>query len=183
MRYDSDRIRELNPLSEQLRLYGVEVDRKGFARCPFHSEKTASFRVYPDGTFHCFGCHAHGDVISFVMKMEDIGFSDACARLDRDITYAEQRKIERAGRERKNSQTARERAEAEYFSAFDNRKDNEDKISLFKPIGPDADPGATFLYFLGRRSELEYRLDCAEIELYKTKNPRLYAEEKVKPCR
>lgn len=176
MKYDSDRIRELNPLSNELVRYGIEVDRKGFARCPFHSEKTASFRVYPDGTFHCFGCHAYGDVISFVMKMENLGFSDACARLDRDISYSEQRKIERARRERESSQTAREQAQTRYWAAFDAWKDNEDNISLFKPIGPDAEPGATFLYFLGCRSELEYRFDCAEIELYKTKNPRHYAE-------
>lgn len=170
MKYDSDRIRELNPLSEQLKLYGVEVDRKGFARCPFHTEKTASFRVYPDGTFHCFGCHTYGDVITFVMRMENLGFKEACARLDRDITYAEQRKIERARRERESREKAREQAEAEYFSAFDAWKDNEDKISLFKPLDPDTKPGAMFLYFLGRRSELEFLLDCAEINLYKAVN-------------
>ncbi len=37
------------------------------ACCPFHGEKTPSFYVYDDH-FHCFGCGAHGDVISFAMQ-------------------------------------------------------------------------------------------------------------------
>lgn len=46
--------------------------------CPFHSEKTASFTVYTkDGHYHCFGCGAGGDVITFVMKMENLDYRDA----------------------------------------------------------------------------------------------------------
>jgi DNA primase len=41
--------------------------------CPFHSEKTASFTVSPDkNIFYCFGCHAGGDVITFVAKAENL---------------------------------------------------------------------------------------------------------------
>jgi DNA primase len=44
-------------------------------RCPFHQDHTPSFVVYPaTGTFHCFGCRAHGDVISFVRAMEHLSF-------------------------------------------------------------------------------------------------------------
>ena len=35
--------------------------------CPFHDEKTPSFKVYSDH-FHCYGCGAHGDIITFVMR-------------------------------------------------------------------------------------------------------------------
>lgn len=46
--------------------------------CPFHSEKTPSFTVYPqDNSFYCFGCGAGGDQISFVMKMEHLDYPDA----------------------------------------------------------------------------------------------------------
>ncbi|WP_439594436.1 DNA primase [Falsiroseomonas sp.] len=48
--------------------------------CPFHGEKTPSFYVYDDH-FHCFGCGAHGDAISFVMRAEGQAFPEAVERL------------------------------------------------------------------------------------------------------
>ncbi len=48
--------------------------------CPFHGEKTPSFYVYDDG-YHCFGCGAHGDAISFVMQSQGLPFMDAIAQL------------------------------------------------------------------------------------------------------
>jgi DNA primase len=46
--------------------------------CPFHHEKTPSFFVFTDtASFHCFGCGAGGDVISFIMKIENLGYMDA----------------------------------------------------------------------------------------------------------
>ncbi len=48
--------------------------------CPFHNEKTPSFYVYEDG-YHCFGCGAHGDAISFVMQIEGRGFPEAVQSL------------------------------------------------------------------------------------------------------
>ncbi len=45
------------------------------ALCPFHKEKTPSFYVNPvRQIFHCFGCHAGGDVIRFVMEYERLDF-------------------------------------------------------------------------------------------------------------
>jgi len=46
--------------------------------CPFHKEKTGSFSVNPvKGIYYCFGCHEHGDVFDFVMKMDSISFPEA----------------------------------------------------------------------------------------------------------
>jgi DNA primase len=46
--------------------------------CPFHAEKTPSFHVHPDkGFFKCFGCDAHGDVINYLRRAENLTFPDA----------------------------------------------------------------------------------------------------------
>jgi DNA primase len=52
------------------------------ARCPFHEDHSPSFVVYP-GTrsFYCFGCGAHGDVLTFIMRAEGVGFREALNRL------------------------------------------------------------------------------------------------------
>lgn len=66
--------------------YGIDIDRHGFARCPFHHEKTASFKVYSgDRGYFCYGCHASGSVIDLVMKLFDVSAGDACRRLSDDF--------------------------------------------------------------------------------------------------
>jgi DNA primase len=50
------------------------------ACCPFHAERTPSFYVFADH-FHCFGCGAHGDAITFVMKTRGVSFPEAVAHL------------------------------------------------------------------------------------------------------
>ncbi len=54
--------------------------------CPFHNEKTPSFTVNDQkGFYHCFGCGAHGDVISFVMNTDGFAYPDAVQKLADDF--------------------------------------------------------------------------------------------------
>jgi DNA primase len=63
-------------VSDYVSLKQAGVTFKGL--CPFHSEKTPSFTVHRDKQFfHCFGCHAGGDVFSFVMLAERVPFPEA----------------------------------------------------------------------------------------------------------
>ena len=63
----------------------INLTRKGktwWACCPFHFEKTPSFAINEvEQYYHCFGCGASGDVISFVSKFETLDFYDACKKL------------------------------------------------------------------------------------------------------
>ena len=62
--------------------------------CPFHSEKTPSFTVFRDTrSFYCFGCGAGGDVISFVMRAENLEYREAVELLAKQagITIPEDR--------------------------------------------------------------------------------------------
>ncbi len=53
--------------------------------CPFHHEKTPSFHVEDDkGRYYCFGCHAKGDVVTFVMETESLSFREAVEMLARE---------------------------------------------------------------------------------------------------
>ncbi len=57
--------------------------------CPFHKEKTPSFKVEHARThYHCFGCGAHGDAIDFVSKLEKISFAEAVERLTGDSGHS-----------------------------------------------------------------------------------------------
>ena len=61
-------------ISERVKLSSSGSNAKGL--CPFHNESTPSFHVYDDH-YHCFGCAAHGDVITFVRKIHGFEFIEA----------------------------------------------------------------------------------------------------------
>ncbi len=68
--------------------------------CPFHSEKSPSFTVYTgDGHYYCFGCGAGGDVITFVMRMENLDYRAALDHLAAraGITLPEEDNREKGG--------------------------------------------------------------------------------------
>ena len=63
----------------------LDLKRRGrnyIGLCPFHSERTPSFTVSPDkGIFHCFGCHESGDLISFIIKIDNLTFIEAIEKI------------------------------------------------------------------------------------------------------
>jgi DNA primase len=56
--------------------------------CPFHTERTPSFTVTPDGNFYtCFGCGVSGDIYDFLMRIEGLEFPEAVEALARRSSY------------------------------------------------------------------------------------------------
>ena len=81
-------------VSEYLPLKRTGVNFVGL--CPFHNEKTPSFTVSEVKQFyHCFGCGEGGDVISFIMKMENLSFLEACEYLANKLGIPLEEKSER----------------------------------------------------------------------------------------
>ncbi len=117
--YLTEAIKDSVSFEKAASYYGLNFNRAGFALCPFHAEKTPSFKAFQDGG-HCFGCGWHGDVINFVRDMFGLTFpaalekinDDFCLALpiNRTLTLREQRDAQR----RHNELLAeRERREAE----------------------------------------------------------------------
>lgn len=83
MRLSEDFIAELkyrSDISEIAASY-MQLKRRGrnlVGLCPFHGEKTPSFNIYTEnGSFYCFGCGTGGDVITFIMKIENLDYMEA----------------------------------------------------------------------------------------------------------
>lgn len=70
-----------NPVEDMV-LSARKSGKKVMALCPFHKEKTPSFIIYEDNSWHCFGCGVYGSgAIDFVMKQNGLGFKQAIGKL------------------------------------------------------------------------------------------------------
>ena len=63
--------------------YGLKVNASGMALCPFHDEHSPSLKL--SRGFHCFGCGAQGDVITFVSRLFGIPPGEAAQKLSADF--------------------------------------------------------------------------------------------------
>ena len=81
-----DRLKATLTVRDVMSVYLPEnkINVKGFALCPFHSEKTPSLAVHPD-RYHCFGCGESGDIITLTQKLFNLSFKDSVAKLNKDF--------------------------------------------------------------------------------------------------
>lgn len=103
MSYFGDQVEQVKARTDLARLaerYCRKVVRAGdkhLALCCFHEERTPSLNLYEDGTYHCFGCGAHGDVVTMVCERDGVGFQEAIERLAKDAgVVLEDQKPQRA---------------------------------------------------------------------------------------
>lgn len=153
---------------EVMEYYGIPFNRRGFAKCPFHQEKTASLSVKND-YFKCFGCGQGGGVIDFVMLYFGIGFKDAVIKLNNDFNLglsdkkpslsqmAEYRKRERE-REQKRRIQLREREE--YLEIVRAYQYLQKAITKHKPTDQNPDQWhPVFVYAAQNLNRIENWLD------------------------
>lgn len=94
LQIDTDNLKKSAPIipyittfySDKIKLERYTNDG-AFAKCVFHEEDTASLMIYSNGTYKCFGCGAHGDIITLVEHMENVGFQDACTIIANNVGF------------------------------------------------------------------------------------------------
>ena len=158
--------------------YGIEINRKGFAKCPFHSEKTASLKFFPDGGFKCFGCGAAGSVIDFTMQLFDLGFRETVTKLDYDFNLglsgqkpSRKQRVETAKRIRENEEKERLRAQYELnmeniaHIACEGYLQCKEDIKRYAPKTEDEPWDDRFCLALKEITKYEYIYNLAQIEV------------------
>lgn len=104
---------------------GVKVRRNGFISCPFHSEKTASMKIYPD-SFYCFGCGKSGDIFDMEMQLAGCDFRTAFELLGggrkpswrATVVAAKAKRARQAAEEKRQADKLRIRSVNMYITAY-----------------------------------------------------------------
>ena len=135
--FDNKFIDELKAKNDIIDVVGkyVRLEQRGnnfWGKCPFHHEKTASFTVNGiEQFYYCFGCHKSGDVISFIMELESLDFSDAVKYLAErvkmplpEVNYDDEKVKEQ---KRKKSRTLELLKETALFYLSNLKKEGSDK--------------------------------------------------------
>ena len=126
-----------NPIEDVMSSY-VSLKRQGGNRvcnCPFHSEKTPSCTVFPSQQhFYCFGCQTGGDVITFIMKIENLDFVEAVEFLAKraGMEIPEQNGQEKYNSERRTRIYEMNRLSANYFYLCLVKGQNKAGINYFR---------------------------------------------------
>ena len=174
--YIKEQIKERVPLVELIERYTGEKIVRGKMRCPFHGERDASFTIYPNGTYYCFGCSESGDVITFVRRWFRLGFADALRRIDTDFslglfgrqTLTARRRAhteqERRQKERLERKRAEEQATARYWEMFDLVRHYETIIQNKRPTRSDEPLCPEFIDAITHIERAQYRLEELEQE-------------------
>jgi len=106
-----EEIKGLYSMKDILDRYGLpQPNRSGFICCPFHKEKTASMKIYKKD-YYCFGCGEHGDIFTFVQRMDGLTFREAFSALGGEYgdSFSSRLKIYQAQKKREMQRKAEER--------------------------------------------------------------------------
>ena len=142
---DVQRVREATDLVALIgrRVSLKRVGSRHVGLCPFHTEKTPSFSVNgSEGFYHCFGCKASGDAITFLRETENLDFADAVEQLaaaaNIELTY-DAPGAQRSNRHRKELLDLLERAARFYHERLMSSPDAGEARAYLRRRGYDRD--------------------------------------------
>ena len=168
----------------------VQLKRKGRlygGLCPFHSEKTPSFYVYPaPQSFYCFGCGVGGDVIHFVRRINSIDYTEAVKMLAARAGMPEPQEDDKTGRLRSRILSMNKEA-ARYFHACLNstveearqaraywrRRGLDDKTIVRFGLGYAPDDGQGLYQYLRDKGYNQQELDASGL-FKRSQSGRIY---------
>ncbi len=168
----------------------VQLKRKGrlySGLCPFHSEKTPSFYVYPDTqSFYCFGCGAGGSAVSFMQKMDNISYTEAVKLLGERAGMPAPTEDDKTGRLRgrilsMNKEAARffhaclnsTVEEARQTRAYWRRRGLDDKTIVKFGLGYAPDDGQALYQYLRDKGYNQQELDASGL-FKRSQSGRIY---------
>lgn len=161
--------------------YGIHPNAQGFVCCPFHNEKTPSFKIY-DGTrgFHCFGCGANGNVIDFVRKFFNLNFYEAINKINNDFSLGlpigkkidkrtrleVARKAFEANKEREREKEKHKEAKEAYYKALDDWIRFDKQRQQYRPKNSGEELHPLFVEAIKNIDKAAYELEAAQTELF-----------------
>jgi DNA primase len=157
-----DGIKQSLTMQEIACFYGFKPNRQNYIRCPFHSEKTASLKLY-DKSFYCFGCGTGGDLIKFVQLYFNISFAQALVRINSDFRLGLSNKKPVYSRPIKREPTPAELYEIEYNKKWEEYHELLWAREKLKPKSDDEALNPLFVKSLQKLEHLQAWLDMCDI--------------------
>ena len=160
-------IKEQLSTRQVVEYYGLRIGRNGMACCPFHNDKHPSMKV-DDTHYHCFGCGAHGDAISYVAKMYSLSQYEAANRIVDDFHLTIDTKKKVVNVENKNQMAFVERVQKKFKIWVDETinelKECESLIKEARDAFISKEPGVAYIsnglaYMLHYEARIGFWLD------------------------
>ena len=141
--------------------YGLKVGHSGMCKCPFHNDRNPSMKV--DKRFHCFGCQADGDVISFTGRLFNIPMKEAAVKLADDfgIRYDPQKATQPIKKQYlvRDEDVFAHRASYVYHELADYRNLLIQWMQQYAPKTSEEEPHPRFMEAINNLPIVEYQLD------------------------
>lgn len=176
--YISSEIKKQIKMPELLQFYGFDIKRNRM-KCPLHSGQDYNCGIKQD-YIHCFVCGESADVISFVIKYYGLSFKEAITKLNNDFNlglpigekFDRRKQIDlakksfKARQEREKQQSEHNLLKNARESALDEWVRLDIQKMKYKPKTKNEELHPLFVEAIINLPHAEYRLECAEMELY-----------------
>ena len=176
--YIASEIKGCVKMNELLQFYGLDV-RRSRIKCPFHNGEDYNCGVKQDYV-HCFVCGESADAVGFVMRYFGLSFKEATTKLNNDFNLGlpigerlDRRKQIEFARKSFKAKQEREKGKHEHDRLKNARETSLDEFvrldkqkTKYKPKSENEDLHPLFVEAIINLPHAEYRLECAEMELY-----------------